>query len=146
MFGIKIKLPKIKLPKIIKQAATLVKPFAGTAVLMVPGGAQAMAGLQVADTVVKAVNSKDPVKKKKAVRMLKAQAHVAMKHPNPVVRQQAAHGITLMNKRAAMLRSAKKFRVDARGIVRKVGAHPAQKHVLGRVAIVKHPPAHKVSR
>ena len=106
-----------KIAKIVKGSVKLVKPFAGVAVLMVPGAAQAQAGLQLADNVVKAYNGKDPKKKAKANLIVAAQTKLATTHPNPEVRRQAENGLKLMAARAAALKTSKRYTVDRKGFV-----------------------------
>lgn len=111
-----------KIAKVVKGAHKLVKPFAGVAVLMIPGAAQAQAGIQLADNVVKGYNSLNPRTRRKAQRIVAAQKQVLLTHPNPRVRQEAAHGMTLMRKRAAALKASQLFDVNSKGIVVRVSA------------------------
>lgn len=128
--------------KAIKAVSKVAKPLvpAGKfAALLVPGGSQVMAGVQVADTLVKAANGKpdhklvkgkavlvtDPrelaARKQKALGIIKTTQLVAANGKTPAIRRAAAKGLTLMNKRAAALRfTGRNFKISPRGVVVKV--------------------------
>lgn len=133
LFGI-----KIKAPAFLKAAATVLKPIkavtavidkvpvVGQAALLVPGVAQVKVGVQVADSLVKAANSSNPAVKQKGLAAIAATKVLAGQAPSPpgkpapqvspAMRRAAANGLTLMKKRAAALRVARKtYKVETQG-------------------------------
>jgi hypothetical protein len=128
--------------KAIKSVAKPLVPVGKFAALVIPGGGSVLAGVQVADTVVKAANglSDHKVVKKGNVlvavkitpaeqqaRKVKAKGIIATTHAlanrgkTPAIRKAAAKGLTLMAKRAAALRFTRRhFKLNPRGIIVKV--------------------------
>jgi hypothetical protein len=99
----------------------VLQPIAGVAAFVVPGAGALSAGLKVGDTVIKAYNNAPgttPRQHAKAVAIVQHTEKVAAS--NHAASPAALNGLTLLNKRAAAMRAARAFRVDAHGYVRLV--------------------------
>ncbi len=104
--------------KVALKATVVLKPIAGTAALIVPGGGALMAGINVAGKVVDGYNSVKPHKRKQAANIVAATRLVATQSKDPKVRQGAVNGLTLFKKIAAGKRAALRGQIDAKGFVR----------------------------
>ena len=93
----------------------LVKMVAGgVAVVFPPVGMPIAAGIAISDKVLREVNSKNPQKKAAGNAVVRNTMDLAAKGSVG-----ASNALTLMNKRAAALREARKYQVDTRGCVRR---------------------------
>ncbi len=97
----------------------VLQPVAGVAAFVVPGAGALSAGLSVSNKLIKAVNNGPgvtPAQHAQAVAIVAHTEKVAASNHN--ASQAALNGLTLLNKRAAAMRAAKDFHVDAQGFVR----------------------------
>lgn len=137
MFGFISKAVKSVSSAVKSVANNPIVKVAGSVGLMVPGVAQVAAGVQIADTVVKAANgvasavhkpgAPPPTptviqqRKAKAIRIIQTTKLLAVKGKTPAIRRGAANGLTLMKKRHAALKFVKQnYTVNARGVVVKL--------------------------
>jgi hypothetical protein len=99
----------------VKAVSPILKPVAGTlAVVFPPVGVPLAAGIAISDKVVKALNSSDPPKREAAQRMVAATTQLAASG-----NVSARNGLTLLGKRAAALREARRWQVQPTGRLRR---------------------------
>lgn len=101
--------------KLAHQALGVMKPFAGTVALVIPGGSAAVAGVYAADKLLQSYNSPHPAKQQAAARVVRATKILAAKG-----NVAATNGLNMMNKRAAALREARKHRIDSKGVIHRL--------------------------
>lgn len=99
--------------KTAMKAYGIARPYAGTAALAIPGiGPGVSAGLAVADSVIAKYNAGNSQQKAAAGRIIAATKAMAKKGSVP-----ATNAVTILNKRAAAMRMASRFRVRTDGFV-----------------------------